>query len=169
MRRVSTTIAVIAGITLIAPAAGAATEHGNDGWEPYRTQPFDSAGRCSFTVHGDIVRDEEEVRTVATFPDGTPRIQEFRGPLVIRFTNTGNGASAVRDVSGYGRLRKKKDGGSVWYFDGGASVGIPIGNKAYPAGSYILHGRFRLTIAPDGTRDLPHLHADVENLCATLA
>ena len=61
MRRVST-ITVIAGmaIGLTVPAAGAATRHGRDGWEPYRTQPFDSVGRCSFTVHGDIVRDEEE-------------------------------------------------------------------------------------------------------------
>jgi hypothetical protein len=86
-----------------------------------------------------------------------------------RFTNTSNGRSAVRDVSGYGRLRKLSNGGSVWFFDGGASIGVPIGNTAFPAGSYIVHGRFRLTIRPDGTRDLPHLHADVENLCDTLA
>jgi hypothetical protein len=170
MRRVST-ITVIAGmaIGLTVPAAGAATGHGKNGWEPFRTQPFDSVGRCSFTVHGDIVRDEEEVRTLATFPDGTPRVQEFRGPLVIRFTNTSTGASVVRDVSGYGRLRRTQDGGSVWYFDGGASVGVPIGNTAFPAGSYVIHGRFRLVIRPDGTRELPHLHADVENLCQTLA
>ena len=166
LRRVSTITAVTGiALTLIAPAAGAA---GRGGWTPYRTQPFDSAGRCSFTVHGDIVKDEEEIRTVAAFPDGTPRIQEFRGPLVIRFTNTSNGRSAVRDVSGYGRLRTLADGGSVWFFDGGASIGVPIGNTAFPAGSYIVHGRFRLTIAPDGTRDLPHLHAHVENLCDTL-
>lgn len=167
MRRVST-IAAVTGITvtLIAPAAGAA---GRDGWKPFRTQPFDSVGRCSFTVHGDIVKDEEEIRTDATFPDGSPRIQGFRGPLVIRFTNTSNGRSAVRDVSGYGRLRVLGDGGSVWFFDGGASIGVPIGNTAFPAGSYVVHGRFRLTIRPDGTRDLPHLHAHVENLCDTLA
>jgi hypothetical protein len=167
MRRVSI-IAAVTGITvtLIAPAAGAADR---GGWQPFRTQPFDSIGRCSFTVHGDVVKDEEEVRTDATFPDGSPRIQEFRGPLVIRFTSTGNGRSAVRDVSGYGRLRERSDGGSAWFLDGGASIGVPIGNTAFPAGSYIVHGRFRLTIQPDGTRDLPHLHADVENLCDTLA
>jgi hypothetical protein len=168
MRRLST-IVFVAGITVVlaAPAAGAAG--GKGGWVPYRTQPFDAVGRCSFTVHGDIVQDEEEVRTDATFPDGSPRIQEFRGPLVIRFTNTSNGESAVRDVSGYGRLESKENGGSAWYFDGGAAIGVPIGNTAYPSGEYIVHGRFRYTVAPDGTRDFPHLHADVENLCQTLA
>ncbi|WP_433177651.1 hypothetical protein [Actinoallomurus sp. CA-150999] len=164
MKKVSV-IAAIAGSTVVlgAPAARASD------WQPYRTQPFTTSGVCPFTVHGDIVQDEEEVRTDATFPDGTPRIQEFRGPLVIRFTNTANGKSAVRDVSGYGRLHKFADGGSAWFFDGGASVRVYIGNKAYPAGWYIVHGRFRLTIAPDNTRDFPHLHADIENLCKTLA
>jgi hypothetical protein len=170
MRRVST-IAAVTGIavTLLAPAAGAADTTGKGGWEPYRTQPFDSPNNCSFAIHGDIVKDEEEVRTDATYPDGSPKIQEYRGPLVIRFTNTGNGRSVVRDVSGYARLHFGRDGGSVWHFDGGGSVGVPIGNTAYPAGSYILHGRFVLTIGPGNTRDLRHVRATVENLCTTLA
>jgi hypothetical protein len=124
---------------------------------------------CPFTMRGDIVQDEEEVRTDATFPDGSPRVQEFRGPLVIRFTNTGNGRSAARDVSGYGRLHNFEKGGSVWYIDGGASVRVFIGNKAYPAGWYIVHGRFWITITADNTRNFPHLHAAVEDLCKTLA
>ncbi|HEU5156996.1 MAG TPA: hypothetical protein VFU43_08370 [Streptosporangiaceae bacterium] len=170
MRRVSIIAslasAAAALTTLAVPAAQAANAAG---WVPFRTQPFTTSGVCPFTVHGDIVRDEEEVRTDATFPDGSPRIQEFRGPLVIRFSNTATGRSAVRDVSGYGRLHNLATGGSVWYFDGGFSVRVFIGNRAYPAGWYILHGRGRLTIAPDNTRDFSHLRADVENLCDTLA
>jgi hypothetical protein len=167
MRRVSTILA-IAGTTmaLVAPAARATD---NSQWVPYRGAPFTTPGVCSFTVHGDIVQDEEEARTLAAFPDGSPRIQEFRGPLVIRFTNTGNGKSAVRDVSGYARVRHLEKGGSIWYFDGGLSVRVYIGNRGYPAGWYILQGTGWLTIAPDNTRDFPHLHADVENLCETLA
>jgi hypothetical protein len=167
MRRVST-IAAVTGIavTLLTPAAGAAD---HSGWQPYRAKPFDHPNNCSFAIHGDIVKDEEEVRTDATYPDGSPKVQEYRGPLVIRFTNTSNGRSVVRDVSGYALLHFRKDGGSVWYFDGGGSVGVPIGNTAYPAGAYILHGRFVLTITAGNTRDFHHVHATVENLCTTLA
>ena len=168
MRRVSI-ITAIASITtaLIAPAAAGAT--GNGRWVPFRSGPFTASGVCPFTMHGDIVQDEEEVRTDATFPDGSPRIQAFRGPLVIRFTNTTNGRSAVRDVSGDARVHMFADGGSVWHFDGGFSVSVFIGNRAYPAGWYILHGKGVITVAPDNTRDLPHLHADIEDLCQTLA
>jgi hypothetical protein len=168
MRRVSI-IAAIASITtgLAVPTAARASDNGR--WVPFRTAPFTTSGVCPFTVHGDVVQDEEEVRTDATFADGSPRIQAFRGPLVIRFTNIANGKSAARDVSGDGRLHKFADGGSVWHFDGGFSVRVFIGNRAYPAGWYILHGKGVLTIAPDNTRDFPHLHADVEDLCHTLA
>ncbi|GAA4516757.1 hypothetical protein GCM10023191_088210 [Actinoallomurus oryzae] len=168
MRRLST-IAAVAGITVVLGAPVAGATGGNDGWVPYRTQPFDAVGRCSFTVHADIVQDEEEVRTDATFPDGSPRIQEFRGPLVIRLTNTANGKSAVRDVSGYGRVVNMQNGGAIWYFGQGVAIGIPIGNKAYPAGYYVVHGRSWYTIRPDGTRDIKDRHADVENMCRTLA
>jgi hypothetical protein len=37
-----------------------------------------------------------------------------------------------------------------------------------PLGGSNVHGRFWYTVQPDGTRDFPHLHADVENLCETL-
>ena len=168
MRRVSTIAAVAGiGVALTAPAASAAG--GSAGWEPFRSQPFDSTDVCSFTIHGDIVQDQEEVRTDAAYPDGSPRVQEFRGPLVIRFTNTGNGRSVVRDVSGYALLHFAKDGGSTWFFNGGGSVGVHAGNTATPPGSYILHGRFVLRIAADGTREIRRIHASVENLCTTLA
>ena len=171
MRRVST-IAAVAGISvaLIAPAAGAAGESaGTGGWQPYRTQPFDSTDVCSFTVHGDIVKDEEEVRTDATYPDGSAKVQEFRGPLVIRFTNTSTGASVVRDVSGYAMLHFAQDGASTWFFNGGGSIGVHSGNRTTPPGSYILRGTFVLTIASDGTRTIRPIHATSENLCTTLA
>jgi hypothetical protein len=167
MRRVSTIVAVAGtAMALLIPTAGAS---GDARWVPFRTQPFTTSGVCAFTVHGDILKDEEEVRTDATFPDGSPRIQEFRGPLVIRFTNVDNGKSAVRDVSGYGRLRALADGGSVWYFDGGFSVRVFIGNRAYPAGWYILQGKGFVTITADNTRDFHHVRGTIEDLCDTLA
>ncbi len=179
MRRVSTIVAVASvSIALIAPAAGAAeqtatthaaTQHGQGAWTPFRTQPFDSPDDCAFTIHGDIVEDQEEVRVDSTYPDGSTRVEEFRGPLVIRFTNTSTGRSVVRDVSGYALLHFGQGGGSTWFVDGGAGIGVPVGNKATAPGSYIVRGRFVLRLAPDGTRDIHPLHAHVENLCTTLA
>lgn len=165
MRRVFT-IAAIAGtvLALAAPAASAGD------WQPYRTRPFVITDSCPFPIRGDAVTDGEETRIDSTLPDGSPRVQEFRGPLIMRFTNTATGTSVVRDVSGYGRLHFFADGASTGYFDGGVSFHIPIGNPGYPAGFYVLHGRVRATIAADGTRDFGSLnHATIEDLCTTLA
>lgn len=164
MRRVFT-IAAIAGtvLSLGAPAASAGD------WQPYRTQPFVYTDTCPFPIRGDAVTDEEETRVDSTLPDGSPRVQEFRGPLVMRFTNTSTGVSAVRDLSGYGRIHYFTDGGSAGYFDPNVGFRIPIGNRGYPAGYYVLHGKVRATIAADGTRELGNLnHATIEDLCKTL-
>ncbi len=48
--------------------------------------------------------------TVATFPDGKPQVQDFAGVLVIRFTNTSNQRSVVRDASGTIRVYNLPDG-----------------------------------------------------------
>lgn len=167
MRRILSIAGVVGGaaavIALCAPGASAAD------WQPYRTSPADYTGTCSFPVHAEAVTDEEETRIDAVLPDGSPRIQEFRGPLTMRFTNTSTGASVVRDLSGYGRLHFFADGGSTGYFDGGVSVHFPIGNRAYPAGLYVLHGRVRVRIAPDNDRSFGSLrHATIENLCTAL-
>ncbi len=160
-------MAGLAGISIaLLPAASASA---SAEWQPYRSTPFTSTDVCAFTVQGEPVRDEEEVRTDATYPDGSPKVQEYRGPLVLRLTNTSNGKSVIRDVSGYARIVFGPNGGSVWHFDGGGSISIHQGNATFPAGSYIIHGHFTLILRPDGTRDLPHLHATVENLCDTLA
>jgi hypothetical protein len=170
MRRVSIIVAIAGiGSLAIAPAASAAGGTDHPQWKPYRAKPFTNTDTCSFTVQGDIVEDEEETRVDATYADGSPKVQEFRGPLVIRFTNASTGASVVRDVSGYGRLRVRQDGSSSWFFDGGASVGVRAGNRTTPPGSYILRGTFALEIASDGTRTIRRIHATQENLCTTLA
>lgn len=77
----------------------------------------------------------------------------------------------VRDLSATGRMVHRPDGVTTVHSYGNraTSVRIFIGNKTTPAGWYILYGRFRLTIHPDGTRDIMPIHSEVENLCRTLA
>ncbi|RFU37720.1 hypothetical protein DZF91_31375 [Actinomadura logoneensis] len=161
-----TCAAAVCGTALIGagPSASAA---GRGDWRPYRTQPFTDTGVCAFTVRGDIVEDQEEVRTLQTYPDGKVKLEEFRGPLVIRFS--GNGHSVVREVSGYGWFHHLKDGTRRARIDGGLSIGVMQGNIGYPAGEYIIHGKFSVVFRADGNQTVHAAHAKIENLCQTLA
>ncbi|MEV5571837.1 hypothetical protein AB0L06_17460 [Spirillospora sp. NPDC052269] len=164
-RAASAATALACGAVLVwaAPSASAATP---GDWRPYRAQPFVDVGVCAFTVRGDIVKDEEEVRTLSTYPDGKVEWEENRGALVIRFT--GNGHSVDRDVSGYGWFHHLKDGGLRAWVDGGYSAGVKAGNIGFPAGEYVIHGRFSFEYTPDGNQAIHPAGATVENLCDTL-
>ena len=165
MGRIPTILAVAVLATgLLTPAAQAAGD-----WRPAPTAPFAISGVCSFTMKGDIVQDKVEVRTDSTYPDGSPEFQEFRGPLAIRFTNEGNGRSAVRHLNGYARLHLLPDGGRAYDWYGGGSVPVRVDGPGFPQGWYILHGRFKVEGHDDGTRLFSDVHAKVEDLCLTLA
>lgn len=93
----SAPVAVLAAV-LSAQAASAANASPVP-WQPYRAAPWtDAPGRvCAFGVATTIVADQEQYRTLASYPDGSPKVQEFRGPLVVRYTNTSTNESVVRD------------------------------------------------------------------------
>ncbi|MFC5181149.1 hypothetical protein [Actinomadura harenae] len=160
----ATTLACGAGLVW---AGSPASADARGDWQPYRAKPFVDVGVCAFTVRADIVNDEEEVRTLSTYPDGKVEWQEFRGDLLIRFT--GNGHSVVRDVPGYGWFHHLKDGTLRIRIDGGLSLGIKQGNVGSPAGEYILHGRFNVERKADGNWIMHPAGATVENLCDTLS
>ncbi|MEV5576891.1 hypothetical protein AB0L06_43290 [Spirillospora sp. NPDC052269] len=167
-RRVALTCsaAIVCGtaLTWAGPSASAA-DHG--GWIPYRAKPFTDIGVCAFPVHGDIVQDEEEVRTLQTYPDGTDKLVEFRGALAIRFT--GNGHSVVRSAPGYGWFHYLKDGSVHIRIDGGLNVSVKQGNIGSPPGEYVVDGKFSVVRTADGNKTIHAAHAKVENLCQTLA
>jgi hypothetical protein len=119
-------------------------------WEPYRTAPFTSpAGQtCSFTLRGEPVVDEEEIATLATFPDGTPRVQVIRGDLRARYTNVETGAAVERDLDGVGVIENGADGSVTYRFFGPAAVGFRP-TDPYPAGFYALDGYHEIYTAPE--------------------
>ena len=96
-------------MTLAKPTAKALT------WEPYRTQPFTSpAGQsCAFPLKGEPVHDEEQIATLATFPDGTPKQQVIKGDLRVRYTNLDTGAAVEKDLNGVGYLEYETTGAST--------------------------------------------------------
>jgi len=165
-------VAVLAA-AMVTAAASAASAHDSDGggWVPTSTPPFlNPAGSiCPFEVKGDILRDEERMRTLATFPDGSPSVQDFDGPLVIRFTNTANGRSAVRDATGRVRAYYLPDGTKIWQIHGGAAIPVRQGNTGFSPGDYLVHGDFVLVIHADHTKELPVRLGRTEDICQTLA
>ena len=162
-------------LTAVSPAQAepaprqAASDHG---WSPYRTPPFELAAglRCPFALSGTPVRDRERIRTLATFSDGTPRIQEIVGPLVVRYTNVDSGRSVRRNLTGRALVTYGANGSFVVTLEQGHfAVGLSATDPGGP-GFFILTGRgFRLAVAADGSRFLSLGAGRVENLCTTLA
>src|SRR5687768_1618520 len=104
--------ATIVAVTALPAAASGPGGGGGGGWEPTSTPPFviPAGDVCPFEVKGDIVRDRERMRTPAKYPDGSPKVQDFEGVLVIRYTNTSNHKSVVRDATGSIRVYYLPDG-----------------------------------------------------------
>jgi hypothetical protein len=172
MRVVKTLVlaAAIVAVTAV-PAAASASGPGGGGWEPTSTPPFViPAGEvCSFEVKGDIIRDREWMRTPATYPDGSPKVQDFAGVLVIRYTNTSNHRTVIRDATGTIRVYYLPDGTRISQLHGHNAVPIRASNVGFPGGDYITHGDFVVIRHPDGNREIPVQLGTMENLCETLA
>lgn len=139
------------------------------GWQRFHAQSFTAAAGalCPFALHSQVLFDREYVRTTAAYPDGSPRVQQFVGPLVVRVTNQGTGRSVRRDLSARAVVRYAPDGSFDFQLDGPAAVGFHPGDSQ-PPGFYVLRGRHVVHFAKDGTRTLTLDQGSEENLCTTL-
>ena len=165
-----------------APAAGAATRQGAPAagrdaaaskipWQRYVSQPWqDAPGKvCTFGVDVTIVRQREQYRTLSSYPNGKPRLQEFRGPLFVRYTNTSSGKSVVGNLSGYGWFYYQADGGTVIYVPSHLGLTVPVGNKGFPAGEWIFAGHGLVFVSSSGDIHVLRFHAHLENICSMLS
>lgn len=176
LTRVVTGAALVLAVGLAVPAtASASTSRASNDrgipWQSYRTAPWtDAPGAvCTFGVSTSIVEDQEQQRVLATYPDGDPKLQEFRGPLVIRYTNTSSGASVVRDLSGYAWFHYGADGSIVAFIASHIGLTVPVGNAGWPAGEWVISGQSVATVSSAGAINVKLLHATAENLCQTLS
>ena len=166
---VKTGVLVIA--VLLAQSAPALAELPGQ-WEPYRTEPFEVAAgtRCPFTLRGDVLKDKEEIRTFATFPDGSPRVQAIRGPLVMRFTNVESGESVVRDLTGTALIVYEPDGSSTLILvHGHFAAGLGPDDPGGPAFLYFTGVGHSIRFDADGSRSVTYGIGPVEDICETLA
>jgi hypothetical protein len=163
--------AAVTGFALVTGFAAPAWASSPSPWQPVHEQPFTQpAGAvCPFALHGDIVTDHVLVRTLQTYPDGSPREQEFAGPLVITFTNLSTGASVERNLTGIAYFFYEPDGTIEGHGLGHIAIGIHTVNTSPPPGEYVITGSYTFVLRPDGTRDFTVQGGTVENLCDTLA
>ncbi|HEY2578094.1 MAG TPA: hypothetical protein VGI74_17465 [Streptosporangiaceae bacterium] len=154
-----------------APAAGSDAAASKVPWKRYRTKPWhDAPGKvCAFGVNATIVREREQFRTLSSYPDGRPRLQEFRGPLFVRYTNASTGKSVVGNLSGYGWFYYPVGGGSDAFAPSHIGVTVPAGNRGFPAGEWIVSGRSLLIVGSTGAISIVLIHATTQNICRTLS
>jgi hypothetical protein len=157
--------------TTINPASASSTAGHLPPWQTYRSGSFGYAAGavCSFALSGVPVKDQEQYRTLKSYPDGTAELNEYRGPLYVRFTNESTGRSVVRNLSGYGYFRFGDNTAAVdALFLSNGGISVDVGNQGYPAGYYIEHGQVLVTDNGQGSRVIHVVHATLENLCRTL-
>ncbi|MGF1430345.1 hypothetical protein [Kitasatospora sp. LaBMicrA B282] len=166
-----------AAVLLAAPLAQAqgtqaAAAQGGGGWRPFRSQPEDDpAGTvCSFHLHLGIVSDGEEVKTAATYPDGSPKKLLFRGPLVVSYTNLDTGRTVVRDQSGRGALSYLPDGSHLWVIPPASHLSVTVhpGDPYLAPGEYLYSGGVRMLVHPGDQPQVLTQHQG-EDLCRTLS
>jgi hypothetical protein len=169
--RVVKALVLAAAIVTVTAGSAAASGPGGGGWEPTSTPPFviPAGDVCPFEVKGDIIRDRERMRTPATYPDGSPEVQDFAGVLVIRYTNTSNHKTVVRDATGTIRVYYLPDGTRILQLHGHNALPIRASNVGFAGGDYITDGDFVVIRHPDGNREVPVRLGTMENLCKTLA
>jgi hypothetical protein len=174
--------ALVAGSASAASTADSADSAGTAGakasgwppWIPYEQEDFTypAGDPCDFEVAAEVLRDREFYRNVSTYADGSPRIQLWRGPLVLRFTNTETGASVDRNASGrsFMEFGPGEEFQSITIQTGHFVGRLRAGSDPEPGIFYVAGkwsslsrndaGGSTLVLGPNGS---------AENLCETLA
>jgi hypothetical protein len=182
MRRVTGVLGATAlvGVLVAGSASSASTSEGSGPskshppWIPYQQADltYPAGTYCEFEVFSEVLHDREYYKNVSTHADGTPRTQLWKGPLILRITNTETGASVDRNASG--RAIMQYGPGESFesltiqsgHFLGGARAG------SEPAqGIYYMSGRWSSMSRNDDGSSTFFLgpRGSAENLCDTLA
>lgn len=141
-------------------------------WTPVHTDPFQApAGtRCPFSMGGEVLRDHERMRTLETYPDGSPKVQQIVGPLVMRFTHLETGESIKRNLTGNGIIEYGTEGSFTLTLRGGHfAAGLAPTDVGGPAFLVFTGSGHSVRFNPDGSRTVTYGHGPVKNICDTLA
>ena len=139
-------------------------------WVPLPSAPFDlpAGDYCAFPVHAAPIVDEVRVKTVAEFPDGSPRLQLAAGALTFRLTNSATGASTVADAGGSALFEFFPDGSRTWHVIGPVLAAFKDGAANIPRGVWTIDGVYDVHFSPTGFKTVTLFQGTVHDLCADL-
>ncbi|WBB57672.1 hypothetical protein O7599_18465 [Streptomyces sp. WMMC500] len=152
MRRyaAATAAALCLAATVAAPAAASARggDGADGGWRPVTYPPvnYPAGERCAFPFRTEPLLDEVMVKTVDTYPDGSPKTELYKGALIVRVTNLDTGAAYDADAGGSSLVRYAPDGGHVYYATGPFLIGFAEGQGNLPRGEYVVDGVYTVEI-----------------------
>jgi hypothetical protein len=157
-----------AGATIGAARATEARDH--NPWVPLPSAPFDLAAGdyCAFPVHGDPIVDRVRVKTIARYPDGSPKRQLATGALMFRMTNTATGASTIADAGGSAIFELFPDGSRTWHVIGPVLAAFKDGAANIPRGVWTINGLYDVHFSPTGFKTVTLFHGSVHDVCADL-
>ncbi len=174
--------AVALSVTAVMTAATGAAAHEstdrsavpNNPWHRYHQPDFVVAkGQgCAFRVAVHVLFDREYFRVISRFEGGQPRVELFRGPLMVQYVNVPQRTKVIRNISGVGTERFNRDGSfaSIKAVSGHFGATLPPGSPAPGRGIYYLGGQgTSVTSNPDGTATLKlGARGTAQNLCPIL-
>jgi hypothetical protein len=158
-------------VVLLVLTAGPAFATAPAPWSPLTTSNFEApAGtRCEFTLRGEVLSGKERIRTLETYPDGSPRVQEIVGQLVVRYTNVETGESVDRNLTGTAYAIYEPDGSFTLSLVGGhMSVGFAATDEEGPSFLIFSGAGHEVYFATDGSRTVTFGDGPVEDVCETL-
>ncbi|MGH3383142.1 MAG: hypothetical protein ACRDO1_01050 [Nocardioidaceae bacterium] len=142
-------------------------------WSDVASSDFSvpAGARCPFALSSTVLSDDEQIRTLSTFEDGTPRTQKVVGQLIVRLTNEDTGASVERNLTGNGIFTWRADGTlqELALQGGHFAAGLQPTDPEGPAFLVFTGAGHAVSFAPDGTRTVTRGSGPVENICTTLA
>ncbi len=159
-------------VILVALSGSAALAAAPAPWSPLTTSNFElPAGiRCDFTLRGEVLEGKEQIRTLETFADGSPRVQEIVGQLVVRYTNVETGESVDRNLTGTAYIVFEPDGSFTLSLVGGhMAVGFSATDPEGPSFLIFRGAGHEVHFATDGSRTVTFGKGTVEDICQTLA
>lgn len=168
----ATAALMLTGVGLVTVPAVA--DQSSSPWIQYREPDFSilAGAACSFRVDAHVVSDHEAYRILETYPDGTDKVQMWKGLLKIAFTNHDTGTTVTKNVNGRSLIEYYPDGSfkSITVLSGHFTTSIAPGNELPPGVYYVTGKDTRMTLNPDGTKTLVlGKNGSAENLCPELA
>jgi len=163
----------VAGGGLTQAVAGGADRTGvvvNRPWVPWPASPFDLAAGayCEFAVHGDPIVAEVVTKTIEVYPDGSPKRELAKGPLIYRLTNTATGATTTADAGGSAVFDFYPDGSQTWHVIGPVLAAFKDGASNIPRGLWTINGIYEIHFSPTNFKTVTIRRGGLHDVCADL-